>query len=492
MSTAQPPVGTTPPAQAFHQLPCPRPWPVLGNLPQLDFNAMHLSLQSWAHTYGPAYKARIGPFDWLVLSDPGTCAELLKTRDAGTRRGSQLSELLEELGIKGLFTAEGETWERQRKLIARTLTADVVKRFHPTLARLTARLVKRWTTAIDSGAPIDLYRDLKAHALDVTLALAMGTDANVLEDSSSTLQRDIDTLFQRVGARLRTPIRYWHLFEMPSDKAANAAARRIQQTMLDLISACRARRQAARLNGGEAPSNLLEALIDAADAPDGQLSDADIVGNGMTMVFAGEDTTASSMAWMMWYLAQSPDVSRSLTEQMAATGLDDSLSVAFDTLQTVPLVDGIVHEALRLKPAAPMLVSETLKPQRLAHIDVPQGVMVAVLTGMAGLHPDTYAEPQAFNPERGLADAGEGPANDPRKLLSFGAGPRLCPGRYLSLVEMKTLLWALMPKVNIQLLPHAEPVLERYTFTVNPSALPLQLTRRALAPAARQDHGQAA
>lgn len=475
------------PTRRYTDLPGPTRWPLVGNLLQLDLAAMHDTLQGWAAQHGPLYRATIGPYKWIVVSDPALIEDLLKRRPDALRRGAQLSGLLDEVGAKGLFTAEGAVWREQRKLITRTLTADVVKRFHPTLQGLVERLRQRWDQALDHQQPIDLYRDLKAFALDATIALAMGTDVNVLEHPDNPLQRDIDLIFKRVGARLLTPVPYWRHVKLAHDREAEAASGRIRHMLAGLIDGTRSRLQGAHADTRK-PENLLEAMVQARDEPGSGLSDEAVVGNAVTMVFAGEDTTASTLAWALWYLAQHPQAAQAIADESArvTSGHDGPgghgerpCLPSHAQVDKMLYTEAVTLEALRLKPAAPLLAMETLHEQLIGDVLVPAGVQVGVLTGLAARREDRFAQPERFWPERWTGDAPTHPeAEDARKLMSFGGGQRLCPGRYLSLVEMKTLLSMVASCYTLTLDPKASPVHERYTFTVNPSALPISLRPR--------------
>jgi cytochrome P450 len=466
------------PTRRYTELPGPTRWPLVGNLLQLDLTAMHDTLQDWAARHGPLYRATIGPYPWIVVSDPALIEDLLKRRPEELRRGAQLSGLLDEVGAKGLFTAEGAVWRAQRKLITRTLTADVVKRFHPTLQGLVARLRQRWDIALATEQPIDLYRDLKAFALDATIALAMGTDVNVLEHPDNPLQRDIDFIFKRVGARLLTPVPYWRHFKLAHDREAEAASARIQRMLNGLIEDARSRLQRADADVGK-PRNLLEAMVQTRDEPGSGLTDEAIVGNAVTMVFAGEDTTASTLAWALWYLAQHPQAAQAIADESARVTDGRRGLPTQAQLDEMRYTEAVTLEALRLKPAAPLLAMETLHEQVIGDVLVPAGVQVGVLTGLAGQREDRFAQAARFWPERWIDGAVKGhDAEDARKLMSFGGGQRLCPGRYLSLVEMKTVLSMVASSYTLTLDPKAPPVTERYTFTVNPSALPIALQPR--------------
>lgn len=100
-------------AKRIADLNGPRRWPVLGNLPQLDIPRFHVQLEGWAKIYGPLYRLRLGPRDALVVSQPDLIASILRDRPNGWSRFEPMRAVIHEMGVNGLFNAEGEAWRRQ-------------------------------------------------------------------------------------------------------------------------------------------------------------------------------------------------------------------------------------------------------------------------------------------------------------------------------------------------------------------------------------------
>ena len=464
------------PVRHYRDLPGPRGWPLLGNLGQIDKRAFHRSIEDGVAQWGPVYRMRLGNLRVMVISDLAQMLVLLKDRPQNWQRGLRLSELLSALGPRGVFSAEGEDWRRQRKLVTRGLNPEVIRKFHPTLAGLCERLVARWTHALKHGNAPDLMRDIKALTLDVTVALAMGEDVNTLDHPDNPLPMDIHALFERVGARLRIPLPYWKWFKLPVDRAADASAARVLAAVSGIVERTRQRIQAQPALR-ERPSNLMEAFITARDEPDSGVTDVDVIGNALTMVFAGEDTTSSTLCWAVHLLSHHPEVTRKLTDEVDTVLGDARVPAEATCLERLVYTEAVVHEVLRLKPAAPMLVVEAAQDRMVGDVLLPAGVLVMMPTRVAPMRADAFEAPTEFRPERWLGQL-DVASDAQRRMLPFGAGPRLCPGRYLALVEAKTVLAAIVRNFNLTPVADAESVKEFYTFTMNPSHLPVTLARR--------------
>ena len=463
--------------RSFDDLPSPKGVPLLGNVFQIDSMQFHVTLENWVREFGPMYRFQAGPNRIMVVADPILIGTLLRDRPDTMRRTFRSARAFQELGTTGVFNAEGEEWRRQRKLVMRALTPEVIRNFFPTLVALTERLLSRWQSAAAAGRPTNVLRDLKAWTLDVTIALAMGQDINTLKHDDNPLQRDIETIFNRVARRLTTPFSYWRYFKLPADRAADAASARIQSSVTEFVAQTRKRMEQNPALRAK-PTNLLEAFVAARDEPESGFTDANVIGNAVTMVFAGEDTTSNTIAWLMNFVARDPRVAGLIAaEADAALGTSPVLQ-AFASLDRFSYLDAAVDEAMRLKPVAPFLGLETNREVEIGGVLVPARTPVLVITRHAGMDPTDFPEPEVFRPERWL-DEKYAAADDPaRKLFPFGGGPRFCPGRYLALAEIKMAMSMVARNFRLEVRPGAEPVRELFTFTMTPSSLPVVLLPR--------------
>lgn len=464
------------------ELPSPPGLPLLGNAFQLNPVQFHRTLEQWARQLGAMYRFRIGPAQVMVIADATIIGDLLRERPEGLRRPSRDARILGEFGTTGVFSAEGEEWRRQRKLVMRALTPEMVRNFFPTLAAMTGRLRRRWQSAIDSGRTVDLLRDLKAYTLDVTIALAMGQDINTLERDDNPLQRDVETLFHRIGRRITTPIPYWRYFKLPADRAAEASAARVNAAVAGFIEETRSK-LAANPPLKQKPTNLLEALVAARDEPESGFTDSNVAGNAVTMVFAGEDTTSNTIAWLLNFVARDPRVTGRLAAEADAAIAGDAdgggVLQRFAALDEFPYLDAAMSEAMRLKPVAPIIGLEANHAMTVGDVTVEQGQLMIMLTREAGRSPAEFPELDAFRPERWLAASALPKRDDPaRKLFPFGGGQRFCPGRYLAMAEIKMVVSMVAHNFELVSEPGAAPVREQFTFTMTPSALPVRLAPR--------------
>ncbi len=463
--------------RSFEDLPAPKGLPVVGNVFQIDSMQFHVTLENWARSLGPMYRFKGGPRKLMVVSDPAIIATLLRDRPDAMRRTFRSARAFQELGTTGVFNAEGDDWRRQRRLVMKALTPEVIRNFFPTLVALTERLLRRWEQAVAAGQPVNVLRDLKAWTLDVTIWLAMGQDINTLEHDTNSLQRDIETIFNRVARRLTSPISYWNYFKLPVDRAADAASARIQAAVTEFVAQSRAK-IAANPALRAKPTNLLEAFVVARDEPDSGFTDENVVGNAVTMVFAGEDTTSNTIAWLLNFVARDSRVAGLMAAEADSVLGEGAVLRDFGAVDRFPYLDASVDEAVRIKPVAPFLGLETNREVVIGDVLVPPRTPVIILTRLAGLDPADFPEPEVFRPERWLGEKRPASDDPARKLFPFGGGPRFCPGRYLALAEIKMAMSMVTKNFRVGLDTTAPEVRELFTFTMTPSSLPVRLSRR--------------
>ena len=459
-------------------LPGPKAVPIFGNMLQIESLRFHQFLENWAREFGTMYKLKMGHKFIMVISDHVLIANLLRDRPDALRRTTRTSRLLSEMGTTGVFTDEGDEWRKQRKLVMRGLTPEVIRRFFPTMINMTERLRLRWKDAVKSGKPVDVLRDLKAYALDITIGLAMGQDINALENDDNLLQRDIEGIFYRIARRLTSPIAYWRYFKLPVDRAADASVERISQAVRGFIAQTRKNLEVHPERRSK-PSNMLEALLVARDEPDSGFIDEHVIGNAVTMVFAGEDTTSNTIAWLLHFLARDPQAANLIAEESDKILASHLVLQEFAGLEQFPYLDAATNEAMRIKPVAPLMGLETNKEMLIGDVLVPPGTPMLACLRHSGQLAGEFVEPETFRPARWLG-ADQALANDSptRKLFPFGGGPRFCPGRFLAMAEVRMVTTMIARNFTLSYDQNALPVEELFTFTMTPSALPIKLALR--------------
>ena len=190
----------------------------------------------------------------VVTADSSLIDEVLRERPERFRRGADADVILRELGVDGVFNAEGEAWRAQRKLAISALAQRHLRQLYPSIRKVAGRLKTRWEKS--AGQPLDIVDELKRFTVDVTMLIAFGHDVNTVEQSEDVIQRDLELVLPAVSRRIFSFIPTWRYFKTPADKRLERASARIRAWLAELAAKGRARLTSEpRL--AEQPSNFL-------------------------------------------------------------------------------------------------------------------------------------------------------------------------------------------------------------------------------------------
>ena len=470
-----------PAPRRIRDLPGPRGLPLVGNLLELDTTRLHLIAEEWSRRYGEFYRFRIGARQICVVTDPEVIAGILRDRPDGFQRTSRLGVVAREFGFDGLFTANGERWKRQRPMVMASFDPAHTKSFFPSLVRVTGRFARRWQRAAAAGAEIDLQADLMRYTVDVTAGLAFGADINTIESEGEVIQQHLDKVLPALFKRLLAPFPRLRLPWLRRERALQAHLQALHHEVSAFIAQARERLEREPQLRAQ-PGNLIDAMIVARDSPGSGLDDADVAGNVLTMLLAGEDTTANTLAWMIYLLSLHPEALRRAREEVRGALGDAAFAERYEQLASLEYVEACANEAMRLRPVAPMIFAEAVRETTVAGVAVPAGQLIMCLMRPAAVDERRFADAAAFKPERWLGGPApaKAAASARRVAMPFGAGPRLCPGRYLAMLEIKMVIAMLLAGFDIMQVrtPDGGPARETFAFTMSPVGLRAKLRVR--------------
>ncbi|OLL32695.1 cytochrome P450 [Burkholderia sp. SRS-W-2-2016] len=471
--TSQPPAISV---RSLAQLPGPKGIPVLGNILQMAPEKLHLVLEQWCRKFGPVYTYNLMGRPFVGIADPVLIGRILRERPGTYRRWDVIETVAQELGINGVFSTEGETWRRQRQLVAKALDPEHLRAFFPTLCTMTRRLMQRWEKAAREHESVDIQKDLMRYTVDVTTNLAFGYDMDTLESEGEVIQRHLEVVFPMINRRINAPFPYWHYFKLPADRELNRALTVVQQLTRDLITANRAR-LARRSEFDSRPANLLEALLTAQHEGQRPLTDDEVLANVFTILLAGEDTTANAIAWVAYFMSCRPEIQRKMQDEVDSIIGTRSMLEDMEEGNALVYLDAVTHEAMRLKSVAPVIGVEPIHDVEVGGIAIPKGTVLALLTRQAGLQQRGGSAVQEFDPDRWLSRASAA-SHHQAGFMPFGSGPRLCPGRSLALMEVRSAVAMLCRNFNISLATDPSEVEERFAFSMMPRNLRVIFNRR--------------
>lgn len=406
--------------------------PLVGNL--LQFRRDRLGLQDLAAKTAPVARLQLAHIPIYVITDADIAHQLLVTEADRLQKSAGLHFLQPLLG-DGLLTAEGETHKRHRKLLAPAFAPKRLNAYGTTMVAETQAQMAGWY----SGQRIDLSEQM----METTLAIAGKTmfGADVRKDARQV------ALGLELGMRaqmesLSSPVRLGYEWPLPRHLRMRRAVKLLDEVVYRLIREGRAR----GTDGGD----VLSILLLARDE-EGGLSDKQVRDEVMTLLLAGHETTANALTWAWYELSRNPAVLAKLQAEVDAAG-----EITTETLERMPYNLAVIEEAMRLHPPAYMVGRETKGELVVGGHRLPPKAIVAV--NVRGIHrrADYYPEPDAFRPERMLAEAKK--ARPRHHYLPFGAGPRVCIGSHFALLEAQLCLATMVRHAAMRVIPsHVEP-----------------------------------
>ncbi len=343
----------------------------------------------------------------------------------------QLLEVVD--GPTALVLSDGEEHRRRRRLVQ---PAFGKKRIDAQLGLAVDeidRVLDTWT----AGRRLDAYDELRHGVRRIAVRALFGDDmGHVADEFGETLEPAIAYAQRTPMSRIDIDLPF-----LPYRKAVRAR-RAVDQIVLAEI-----RRRRADGVDPDASPDTLSALLHATEEVDGEeqpLSDEEVCDQVRSLIAAGYDTTSSASAWIVHALGANPGVFEALREQVRDTIGDRSPTL--DDLRTLPLVDGVVREALRLWPPGVASGRVAIDDFDLHGYTIPGGSLVMYSPYITHRIPEVWGDPLVFRPER-WAD-GE-PV--PYSFVPFGGGYRKCIGFALATLELQVLAVRLAQRMTWEL-----------------------------------------
>jgi cytochrome P450 len=417
---------------------------------------------------------------WIVVSsDPDINERVLRARPEDFRREANIAPLYKEIGMTSVFSAEGAEWRPQRQLSMAALANKNLRVFYPVLVRIAERFRKRWERFADEGSTLNVEDEIRRFTVDVTTHLAFNYDINTIEQEGDVIQKQLEVILPMIMRRLLAVAPWWRWLPIPQERRADRALRELHTFLGTRIADAR-ERLAANPKLAEAPSNFLEAMLTARDEHGQPFSDHIILGNAMTMLVAGESTTAQTIAWTVHHLLEQPEVVAKLrteldTELAGATAPQD-----LEAISRMTYTNAVAQEVMRLRPVGPVVGLESLRDVVIGDVMLPKGTSFISLIRPPVLDAQRFDAPNEFRPERWL-DGYKTTPHDARVHVPFGTGPRICPGRGLATLEIRALVATIFSSFELERVGAERDVEEIFAVTLAPRGLRVKVRRRTAA-----------
>lgn len=350
-----------------------------------------------------------------------------------------------------LVSMNGQQHKQQRRLVQPAFHRRQVENYHRAMVDVTETLLDGWR----GQHTLDMHHEMKRLALVMATRVLFGIDTRSEADRFGELTtRWLSLLFNPLVslASYDLPgLPYRELLRLSDELDA------IYRTIIE-------RKRALP----EAQQDMLATLIQTFDEDGGRLSDAELIGHANSIFIAGHDSTASTLTWALFLLAQHPQIYSDLLDELEGE-LRGGLP-ALEQLGRLPLLDGVVKETMRLLSPAAVIGRKTTAPCMLGGYDLPANTSVMLSPYLTHRDPDVYPDPERFLPQRW---AGLSPST--YQYMPFGVGPHMCLGSSFALLEMKLVLAAFVQRYRVTVLPDARIDRKLLAFMIPRQGMPMRL-----------------
>ncbi len=175
------------------------------------------------------------------------------------------------------------------------------------------------------------------------------------------------------------------------------------------------------------------------------LSDAEIRDEMITILLAGHETTATSMAWVMYRLLQHPEVLETTRTEVASVFGNGRQASLAEQVAELGYLDAVTKETARLHPVVPIVLRYLEAPTRIGDFDLPAGSVAVPCIYLTHRRPDVWPDPETFRPERFIDRR-----VDPYAFFPFGGGAHHCLGAAFATYEMKIVLARMLARVSLR------------------------------------------
>lgn len=452
----------------------PKGLPLVGNVFRLDLPRIHQQIEQWADAYGDVYRLDLVGTNQMVVTRPSLINAIANERPHAFKRAGKLNQVISDGGVHGVFNAEGEDWKRYRAVVTKGLDVKHQQEFYPDLSEKVHILYEKWKKDADANRVIDIQKDLLRFTVDITTLLAFGYDIDTMCQEGGVIQDHLEVIFPTLFKRINMPISWYKLYRTKKDKAFEKAVSEMNAIVDVFIGDARKRLETEPERKAH-PKNLLESILIAAEE-EGRFSIDEIRGNLMTLLMAGEDTTAHTLTWMIYLLLREPEVVAKIRQEADEILGEERYCSDYSDNQKLKFAEATANESLRFKPVAPILLHEALDNIDLEEFHIKKGQKILTQYRHGALKDNYFSEAKNIKPERWLKGMGC-PVHNTEAFTPFGAGPRYCPGRNLALLEIRAVISMLYKNFEVELAP-GERVEEVMAFTMMASSLKVRLKNR--------------
>ncbi|XP_049534106.1 cytochrome P450 4c21-like [Anopheles darlingi] len=402
--------------------------------------------------YDKIFQIRLGPKNFLGLSDPDLIQEVLHSPSCQNK--AFFYRFLEV--DYGLISSRYVDWKVYRKMLNPAFNQRILISFISIFSRAAERMVKRMAEEEKQGRVFDLLHYTTQSTMEMVCASSLKSD--IMDDPKTMgICSDFEKITSIMGSRVLNVLlhsdllfaltpRYWELQKL---------TQRLRDTFSPIFLKRRAELQQQRAeledetDDYRKPMVFLDQLLNM-QRNSAELSIEEIECHLYTILGAGTETTASQVAYILLLLAMHPEVQERVWEEIRFVYDTDAQEITYETLTRQLYLEQVIKESLRLFPVAPVIGRETTEPMSLGGYTIPAGVTLLINIFLMHRRKDLWGEgADSFDPDRFDPLIYKSQKQHPCSFFPFGGGPRNCIGYRYSMFAMKTMVTQVLRRYKL-------------------------------------------
>ena len=410
-------------------------------------------LEAAAKEYGDVFTMRsLGFPPTVVLNNPQAIQEIF-TADPHQFDSAEGSKILQPIvGNNSLILLDGDRHQRQRKLLMPPFHGERMKAYGKLICEIAEQVMKSWT--IGNIQPV--YPAMQEISLRVILRAVFGIDEGA---RFQQLRQLLVSMLDAFNSPLTSTVIFFPILQQDLGDWSFWGRFLRQRQQIDelLYSEIRERREQPDSNR----TDILSLMMSASDENGQLMTDVELRDELMTLLFAGHETTASSLAWAFYWIHHLPEVREKLLKELESIGSDpDPTEIA-----RLPYLTAICSESLRIYPIVLFSFARIVKsPIEIMGYKFDPGTVLTACVYLTHHREDIYPDSKSFKPERFLERQ-----FSPYEFIPFGGGSRRCIGWALALLEMKLVLATVLSRYEMALTDNREVLPVRRGITLTPA-----------------------
>uniref|UniRef100_A0A3B5M7C0 Cytochrome P450 3A n=1 Tax=Xiphophorus couchianus TaxID=32473 RepID=A0A3B5M7C0_9TELE len=333
--------------------------------------------------------------------------------------------------------AEDDQWKRIRSVLSPSFTSGRLKEMFEVMKSHSANLIRSMKKKADKGEALELKEFFGSYSMDVVTSTAFSVDIDSLNNPSDPFVTNIKKMlkFDFLNPLFLAVAFFPFLGPIFEKLEFSFFPKSVTDFFYASLEKIKSNRETSQQ---KSRVDFLQLMIDSQKnnglQTDKSETDHEILSQSMIFIFAGYETSSSSLSFLAYNLATNPEVMRKLQEEIDST-FPNKAPVQYQPLMEMDYLDSVINESLRLFPIAARLERVAKASVEINGLVIPKDMVILVPTWPLHRDPEIWPEPEKFKPERFSKKNKED--IDPYTYMPFGLGPRNCIGMRFALVVMK-------------------------------------------------------